>query len=639
MPAVEAGQESWVLNGPLSREVVLPAANGRSLVVVGGLQGSSTTQGVYEVDPLTGAATQIGNLAAPVHDAAGVVLGGKGLVFGGGSATPDSVVQQLSGLGPRTGAPSAGAGGGGTGGGGSATAARLSPLPQARADDSAVAIGSTAYVIGGYSGSSGDAAVLSTTDGRTYHAVANLPVPVRYAAVAALDGRIYVFGGDATSGSRAGAPISTVQVVDPSTHSASIAGSLPMPLAGGAAAALGAHLYLAGGETVPPSASPNTVPRVVGTIYEWSVRTRKALVAGRLYTPVSHAGIAVLGQRAWLVGGETGPSSQTTAVQMFEPNPAFGIAGQPGAGSPYYGDTLLIADRGNNRMLVLNDTGRIIWRYPGPGKPPPPGGFYFPDDAFFIRHGTAIISNQEANETIVEIAYPSGKLLWQYGHPRQPGSAPGYLNNPDDAYMLKNGDVTVADPMNCRVLILSPSKRTLRQIGTPGDCTHNPPSLLGSPNGDTPLANGNLLISEINGSWVDEITTSGKLVWSVHLPIGYPSDAQQIGPDRYLVANYENPGAFLEFNQAGKILYRYAPTSGVGRLNQPSLVERLPSGVLMANDDYGDRIVAIDPATGAIVWQYGKTGVAGTAPGLLNKPDGFDVLAPNGTYPTHPATG
>jgi hypothetical protein len=28
----------------------------------------------------------------------------------------------------------------------------------------------------------------------------------------------------------------------------------------------------------------------------------------------------------------------------------------------------------------------------------------------------------------------------------------------------------------------------------------------------------------------------------------------------------------------------------------------------MANDDYNDRMVAIDPATGALVWQYGITG-------------------------------
>jgi hypothetical protein len=128
-------------------------------------------------------------------------------------------------------------------------------------------------------------------------------------------------------------------------------------------------------------------------------------------------------------------------------------------------------------------------------------------------------------------------------------------------------------------------------------------------------------------------------VWTVHLSIGYPSDPQQIGPNRYLVANYEKPGSIIEFDRSGHILYRYGPTSGVGSLNQPSLVELLPSGVFMLNDDYNDRMVAIDPASGAVVWQYGKFGVAGTAPGLLNVPDGFDLLAPGGVTPTHPATG
>jgi hypothetical protein len=74
-------------------------------------------------------------------------------------------------------------------------------------------------------------------------------------------------------------------------------------------------------------------------------------------------------------------------------------------------------------------------------------------------------------------------------------------------------------------------------------------------------------------------------------------------------------------------------------LNHPSLAELLPSGVLMANDDYNDRMVAIDPATGALVWQYGITGKPGTAPGELNTPDGFDLLLPDGSTPTHPVTG
>jgi hypothetical protein len=39
------------------------------------------------------------------------------------------------------------------------------------------------------------------------------------------------------------------------------------------------------------------------------------------------------------------------------------------------------------------------------------------------------------------------------------------------------------------------------------------------------------------------------------------------------------------------------------------------------------------------VWQYGVTGKPGTAPGKLNTPDGFDLLLPDGSTPTHPVTG
>jgi hypothetical protein len=183
----------------------------------------------------------------------------------------------------------------------------------------------------------------------------------------------------------------------------------------------------------------------------------------------------------------------------------------------------------------------VAWKYPSANTVRDPLGFYFPDDAFFANHGTAIISNQEQNNTIVKIAYPSGKIIWSYGHPRRPGASPGYLHEPDDAYLLRNGQVTVADANNCRVLIINANGTVAHQIGTNSVCVHHPPTSLGTPNGATPLPNGNLLISEINGSWVSEYTKTGKLAWTTRLPISYPSDPQQLGPDRYLIADYAAP--------------------------------------------------------------------------------------------------
>jgi hypothetical protein len=311
----------------------------------------------------------------------------------------------------------------------------------------------------------------------------------------------------------------------------------------------------------------------------------------------------------------------------------------PSASGGVFPGRLLIADRGNSRLLLVDAHKKILWRYPAPGRPPPKGGFYFPDDAFFTHNGRGIISNQEGNDTIVQIAFPSGAVTFQYGHPRAPGSSAGYLNQPDDSYLLKDGSVTVADALNRRILFLSAQGRPQSQIGTTGSCTHNPPQSINYPNGDTPLANGDLLVSEVNGSYVDEFTPQGKLVWSRKLPIAYPSDPQQLGPDLYLVADYHKPGGIYEFNRAGRILWSYHPSSGNRMLDHPSLAERLPNGLIGVNDDYRHRMVLIDPKTKRIVWQYGHTDHGGTKPGFLRIPDGFDLLGPGGKMPTHPYTG
>jgi hypothetical protein len=619
IPAAEAGLLPWSLDAPLSREVVVPGS-GSSVTVLGGLAGSQQTLArVFSLDTAGGAITEAGALATGVHDGAAAPLGSSAFVFGGGSPNTVAVNQKVS----------------ATPGSATVTSVLDGRLPQPRSDAVAVKVGAVAYVVGGYDGTAPDPQVLATSDGRTFSVVADLPVPVRYPAVGVLGGRIYVLGGEATGGRSSGQAVTAIQMIDPVGRTASVVGHLSSPLAGAAAFALGGHLYVAGG-TVGAGGAVAT-GAAVGDIWAFDPATDRVQRAGTLPAPVSFAGSVVVGQRGWLIGGEN-RGTPLAQVEMITPNIRFGTAGAVGAGSPYFGSKLLIADRGNDRLLLVDTNNQIQWTYPSSYAAPPPGGFYFPDDAFFAKHGTEIISNQENNETIVIIGFPSGQLLWQYGHPRVTSPAPGYLHTPDDAYLLKNGQVTIADAYNCRILFINPDKTIAGQIGTDGVCQHKPPTYVGSPNGDTPLANGNVLISEINGSWVSEYTPTGHLVWTLQLPVGYPSDPQQIGPDLYLISDYSYPGAILEFTREGKILYRYQPRSGPGALNQPSLTELLPSGVFMSNDDYRHRMVAIDPSTQALVWQYGVTDTAGTAPGMLNTPDGFDLLLPDGSTPTHSAT-
>ncbi len=632
--AAESGLLPWHLTTALSRMVVF--TNNNQAIVAGGLTAQGTTNNVYSLDITNGNQTVTSHLTENVHDASGSVINGNMEIFGGGSSNSSSSVQTLSSI-------------------SSIPSSITSHLPQLRSDSTAITINKTTFIIGGYNGTQADSQILTTTDGKTFSDFGALPIPVRYTTATYINGLIYVFGGMAINGSNAGNPISSVQIINPVSHQITVAKwQLPEPLEAATAMNLNNEIFLAGGQTnsVQPinigmgttqiSGIATTNSDTSGTIWAVDTVNGRFLKAGVLQAPVSNAGLAIIGSTAWLIGGENNHNIVST-VQIIKPNIQFGIAGTPGAGSPYYGDKLLIADRGNNRLLVLNDQMNTIWTYPS-ATTSASTQFYYPDDAFFINNGTEIISNQEDNNTIVKISYPSGKIIWSYGHPLIPGYGNGYLHSPDDAYQLKNGQIVVADIRNCRILFINQDGSIAHQIGTNGVCRHNPPNSLGSPNGSTPLYDGNILVSEINGSWVSEYTPTGKLVWTTHLAISYPSDPQQIGasptsnPNLYLIADYKMPGAILTFNRAGQILSMYRPTSGPGMLSYPSLVELIPSGVYMANDDLRNRIVAIDPSTGALVWQYGTNDIPGTKPGMLNTVDGFDLLQSNGATPTHGAT-
>ena len=128
---------------------------------------------------------------------------------------------------------------------------------------------------------------------------------------------------------------------------------------------------------------------------------------------------------------------------------------------------------------------------------------------------------------------------------------------------------------------------------------------MGSPNGDTPLADGNLLVSEINGSWVERVHPAREArLDAFTCRSAIPSDPQQLGPDLYLIADYAAPGPDPRV-QPGRARSSTVTTraTGPGMLDHPSLTELLPSGAFMANDDYRNRLVAIDPTTRALVWQ------------------------------------
>ena len=140
------------------------------------------------------------------------------------------------------------------------------------------------------------------------------------------------------------------------------------------------------------------------------------------------------------------------------------------------------------------------------------------------------------------------------------------------------------------------------------------------------MDNGDILVTEIPGSWISRITREGKVVWSVRpahpLPVRrFPThDGQVIVADLLQARTCR----YLRSDQQA-VTWEYPVPNGEKMLDHPSLAIELPNGNVVLNDDRRHRVVVIDRKTKEIVWQYGVTDRSGYVPGFLNYPDGLDV--------------
>ena len=312
----------------------------------------------------------------------------------------------------------------------------------------------------------------------------------------------------------------------------------------------------------------------------------------------------------------------------------------PGSDPSVLPGPILIADKRNNRLLIVDPQGRVRWHFPRARDLSPGQTFQIPDDAFFSPDGREIIATQEDDFVVTIIDIATHRIVYRYGHPGVPGIGANYLNNPDDAMLLPDGTIVTADIQNCRLLVIAKGSHTPERVlgRSTNACLHAPPHRWGSPNGAFPMRNGNWIVTEINGDWVNELNTAGHVLWSTHAPgVAYPSDTNEVSPGRYLTVDYSSPGSVVEFDRHGHTLWRFAPT-GSSALNKPSLALPMPNGMVLLNDDGNHRVIVVDPKTNRIVWQYGHTGVAGRTPGYLDTPDGVDLVAPYTLLGTHAKT-
>ena len=104
---------------------------------------------------------------------------------------------------------------------------------------------------------------------------------------------------------------------------------------------------------------------------------------------------------------------------------------------------VLIADENNDRIVLVDPQGRVIWTFPEAGDLRPGETFKVPDDAFYTPDGKQIIVTHEENFAVSLVDIASRRIVWRYGTPGVHGYGPNQLWNPDDAIVLPDGHVLV----------------------------------------------------------------------------------------------------------------------------------------------------------------------------------------------------
>lgn len=73
------------------------------------------------------------------------------------------------------------------------------------------------------------------------------------------------------------------------------------------------------------------------------------------------------------------------------------------------------------QVVEFDSRGRLLWRF---------RGLDHPSLALPLPNGDILV-NDDYNDRVIVIDPIAHRIVWQYGHTSRPGSAPGYLNDPD----------------------------------------------------------------------------------------------------------------------------------------------------------------------------------------------------------------
>src|SRR5437879_7370631 len=149
--------------------------------------------------------------------------------------------------------------------------------------------------------------------------------------------------------------------------------------------------------------------------------------------------ISPSGSIVWQFGNGPGDTSANAIAGTNDAERIGTLTLMSGTGVPPGATTNCKAGCVDNRVLLVDQGGNIVWQYGQFGVTGfGPNQLNTPVQNTFLPNGNVLITDQ-GNERIIEGQPSTNAIVWQYGRNGVVGIASNQLNNPNDAELHHNG--------------------------------------------------------------------------------------------------------------------------------------------------------------------------------------------------------
>jgi hypothetical protein len=285
------------------------------------------------------------------------------------------------------------------------------------------------------------------------------------------------------------------------------------------------------------------------------------------------------GNIVWQYGHGPGDIAANAIVGTNDAERVGNLTLMSGTGTPAGATKNCKAGCADNRVLLVNQAGAIVWQYGKFGVTGfGPNQLNTPVANTYLPNGNVLIADQ-GNQRIIEVRREDNSIVWQYGENGVSGVGLNQLNSPNSAELLANGNVLIADEGNNRAIEVthvygsaSTILATFTASGTAGAMAFA-----------SRLPNGDTLLTDAGNNRIVEVDSTDTVVWDYFTnarpgsnPSPAPTRAVRLANGNTLISDQFNDQV-IEVNTAKQIVAAYgtintpgfSPKSALTRMNAP----------------------------------------------------------------------